>query len=65
MTNPVAVRLRRGFGLILNLIRAHALRHLASRRRDEHERIVAALEECRAVYALAVELVGEGVWRQR
>jgi hypothetical protein len=59
---PVAVRLRRDFGALLNLIRAHALLHQASRDRDAEGRIIATIEEdYAAVRELVVDLVGEGV----
>jgi len=59
---PVAVRLRRDFGALLNLIRAHALLHQASRDRDDEGRIVATIEEdYAAVREPVVDLVGEGV----
>jgi DNA-binding transcriptional ArsR family regulator len=58
---PVAVRLRRDFGALLNLIRAHALLHQASRERDGEGRIVAIIEDYAAVRELVVDLVGEGV----
>jgi DNA-binding transcriptional ArsR family regulator len=59
---PVAVRLRRDFGALLNLIRAHALLHQANRHRDAKGRIVATIEEdYAAVRELVVDLVGEGV----
>jgi hypothetical protein len=59
---PVAVRLRRDFGALLNLIRAHALLHQATRDRDAEGRIVATIEEdYAAVRELVVDLVGEGV----
>ena len=51
---PVAVRLRRDFGALLNLIRAHALLHQATRERDAEGRIVATIEED---YAAVRELV--------
>jgi hypothetical protein len=35
MVPPVAVRLRRDFGAVLNLIRAHAVLHQASREKDD------------------------------
>jgi DNA invertase Pin-like site-specific DNA recombinase len=58
----VAVRLRRDFGALLNLIRGHALLHQASRDRDTKGRIVATIEEdYAAVRELVVDLVGEGV----
>jgi hypothetical protein len=40
---PVAVRLRRDFGAVLNLIRAHALLHQATRESDGEGRIVATI----------------------
>jgi hypothetical protein len=59
---PVAVRLRRDFGALLNLIRAHALLHQASRDRDAEGRIIATIaEDYAAVRELVVDLVGEGV----
>src|SRR5215204_689568 len=58
---PVAVRLRRDFGALLNLIRAHALLHQATRERDCEGRIVATIEDYAAVRELVVDLVGEGV----
>ncbi len=61
MVPPVAVRLRRDFGAVLNLIRAHAILHQASRERDEQDRIVATLADYAAVRALVADLVSEGV----
>jgi DNA-binding transcriptional ArsR family regulator len=58
---PVAVRLRRDFGALLNLIRAHALLHQATRERDVYGRIVATIEDYAVVRELVVDLVGEGV----
>jgi hypothetical protein len=59
---PVAVRLRRDFGALLNLIRAHALLHQATRERDAEGRIIATIEQdYAAVRELVVDLVGEGV----
>jgi DNA-binding transcriptional ArsR family regulator len=59
---PVAVRLRRDFGALLNLIRAHALLHQASRNRDDEGRIVATIEEdYAAVRELVADLVSEGI----
>ena len=57
----MAVRLRRDFGALLNLIRAHALLHQATRERDGEGRIVATIEDYAAVLKLVVDLVGEGV----
>jgi hypothetical protein len=58
---PVAVRLRRDFGALLNLIRAHALLHQASRDRDAEGRIIATLEDYAAVRRLVADLVSEGI----
>jgi len=58
---PVAVRLRRDFGAILNLIKAHAILHQANRARDDEGRIVAELEDYRVVRELVNDLVSQGV----
>jgi hypothetical protein len=60
---PVAVRLRRDFGAVLGLIRAHALLHQASRERDDKGRIIASGEDYKVVRELIVDLVSEGVGR--
>lgn len=58
---PVAVRLRRDFGALLNLIRAHAILHQVGRERDVDGRIVATLEDYANVRALVADLVSEGI----
>lgn len=58
---PVAVRLRRDIGAVLNLIRAHALLHQAIRDRDDAGQIVATLNDYAVVRELVVDLVSEGV----
>jgi hypothetical protein len=59
---PVAVRLRRDFGALLNLIRAHALLHRATRERDAEGRIVATIgEDYAGVRELVADLVSEGI----
>ena len=58
---PIAVRLRRDFGALLNLVRSHALLHQAVRERDDHGRIVATTEDYSVVRELIVDLVSEGV----
>jgi hypothetical protein len=59
---PVAVRLRRDFSAVLNLIRAHALLHQTSREIDEKGRVVATVEEDYAVVReLVAKRVAEGV----
>jgi hypothetical protein len=51
-TGTHAVRMRRDFGALLTLIRAHALLHRASRERDAEGRIVATLDDYAAVREL-------------
>ena len=58
---PVAVRLRRDFGAVLNLIRAHAILSQASRERDVEGRVVATLEDYAKVRELVADLVSEGI----
>jgi hypothetical protein len=58
---PVAVRLRRDFGAVLNLIKAYALLHQASRQRDREGRIVATIADYARVRELVAGLVSEGV----
>ena len=58
----VAVRLRRDFGAVLNLIRAHAVLHQATRDHDSQGRIVADIENDYAeVRDLVGDLLSEGV----
>ena len=57
---PVAIRLRRDFKTILTLVRAHALLHQASRRKDEHGRVIAEVADYAAVRKLVADLVAEG-----
>jgi DNA-binding transcriptional ArsR family regulator len=58
---PVAVRLRRDFEALLNLVRAHAILHQASRERDGKGRVVATIEDYAAVRELVADLVSEGI----
>jgi hypothetical protein len=58
---PVAVRLRRDFGAVLNLIRAHALLHQASRERDGQGCIVATIGDYAAIRELVAALISEGI----
>ena len=60
-SDPRAVRLRRDFAAVLNLVRGHAILHQKSRGRDEHGRIVATLADYAAVYDLVIDIVSEGV----
>lgn len=57
---PAAVRLRRDFGALLQLIGAHALLHQASRERDLCGHVVASLEDYAVVRELVGDLIGEG-----
>lgn len=56
---PAAVRLRRDFGAMLNLIRSNALLHQATRERDADGRIVAALDDYAVVRDLVADLVAD------
>src|SRR5262249_55713277 len=57
----VAVRLRRDIGALLDLVRAHALLHRATRKRDSQDRVVATIGDYAAVYRLVSELIAQGV----
>lgn len=58
---PVAVRLRRDFGALLALIRSHAVLHQLSRDTDDRGRIVATVDDYRAVRELVAGVLAEGV----
>ena len=58
---PAAVRFRRDFSLLLNLIRAHALLHQKTRARNESGAVVATIDDYAAVRELVVDLFGEAV----
>ena len=58
---PVAVRLRRDFGSLLALIRAHAVLHQASREKDDEGRIVATVNDYAVVRDLVAGTLAEGV----
>ncbi len=58
---PVAVRLRRDFGSLLALIRAHAMLHQASRARDDYGAIIATLDDYAVVRELVAGAIAEGV----
>ncbi|NLG50145.1 MAG: hypothetical protein GX552_08565, partial [Chloroflexi bacterium] len=60
-TNSRAVRLRRDFGKLLSLIQAHAILHQATRERDAQGRIIATLDDYRAVHDLVSDIFSEGV----
>ena len=58
---PIAVRLRRDFGALLNLIRAHAILHRATRDTDQDGRVIATVEDYARVREIVADLVSEGV----
>lgn len=57
----MSVRLRRDFGALLNLIRAHALLHRATRAYTADGALVASLDDYAAVRELIADLVADGV----
>ena len=57
----VAVRLRRDFMAVLNLIKAHALLHQANRELDDRGFIIATLDDYRVVRDLVLDLLAEAV----
>lgn len=54
---PVAVRLRRDFAHVLNLIRSHAILHQTMRKRDAKGWVIATLDDYAAVRALIHDLI--------
>jgi hypothetical protein len=60
MIPPVAVRLRRDIKLLLNLIRAHALLHQVTRKRDAQGRVIATLADYAAIHELVADALAEG-----
>jgi hypothetical protein len=57
-----ATRLRRDFGALLNLVRAHAILHQAKRERDDDGDLVATIEgDYAPVRALVMDVIAEGV----
>jgi hypothetical protein len=61
MADARAVRLRRDFGAVLNLVRAHAMLHQVSRPRDPAGRILATTADYAAVYHLVIDIIAQGV----
>ena len=45
LSNPASVRLRRDFGLLLNLIKAHAILHQLSREQNAKGEIIASIDD--------------------
>jgi hypothetical protein len=60
---PVAVRLRRDFPAVLALIRAHALLHQLSRKRDANGAVVATLDDYAVVRDIVAQFIGEATER--
>ncbi len=58
---PVAVRLRRDFTTLLNLIKSSAILHQVNRAKDKNREIVATIEDYKIVHELIYELISEGV----
>ena len=61
LSSARAVRLRRDFAQLLSLICAHALLYQAQRGRDAKGRIVATIDDYRAVYDLVIDILSENV----
>jgi hypothetical protein len=61
MIEPVDMRIRRDFELLLNAIHAHVLLHQATRERDEEGRIVATLADYGAVRELVNDVMSTAV----
>jgi hypothetical protein len=57
---PAAVRLRRDFGAVLGLIKAHALVHRATRQLEDGH-VIATIEDYAVVRELVADLVAEGI----
>jgi hypothetical protein len=62
-SDPRAVRMRRDFPAMLELIRAHALLHQRSREADAKGRIVASTKDYEVVYGLIGEMVARAAER--
>lgn len=61
MIPPRAVRLRRDVGLLFTLIATHAVLNLPRRERDDSGRLIATIDDYRAVYRLADQVLAQGV----
>jgi hypothetical protein len=61
--SPVAIRLRRDFPTVLNLIKAHAVLQARNRERDSQGRLLATLADYEAVYDLVDDLLNAMVMR--
>jgi predicted transcriptional regulator len=61
MIPPIAVRLRRDFTTVLNLIKSHAILHQVTRERDNEGKIVATHQDYAVVRELVKDLISDGV----
>ncbi len=61
---PLAVRLRRDFTTVLNLIRSHAILHQRNRPCDERGRIVAGVTDYAVVRELVADLIANSSRRR-
>jgi hypothetical protein len=61
LADAQAVRLRRDFRTVLNLIRAHAILQQVTRQRDPYGRIIATPADYAAVYDLVIDIISQGV----
>jgi len=59
--SDAAVRLRRGFSVLLSLVKARALLHQATREHDAEGWIVATVADYAAVRELVADLMAEGI----
>ena len=59
MVPPVAVRLRRDFGAVLALVKAHAILNQRTHERDKSGAIIADLADYEAVHKLVADLISE------
>jgi len=60
LTEPAAVRMRRDFTTVINLIKMVAIIYQQQRNVDEQNRIIASLEDYRIVFDLIADLINEG-----
>lgn len=61
LASDEATRLRRDFSTVLSLIKAHAILHQISRKRDQAGRIIATLDDYAAVRELVADQMAEGI----
>ena len=61
LSNPASVRFRRDFGLLLNLIKAHAILHQFFREQNAKGEIIASIDDYAVVHELVVAPISEGL----